>query len=222
VKWDWEGLAEYNGGVREVAPDPCVFRCGELENNQNGHYVTLTPEWQSFWFELCCKACFGRYSQNLSKGHSRWLALRWTSVGGTTTAFTNGHGLDQFRNYILDENRDADPAKIYTLVCGGATLTGTVVKNSKGTDMLKVDHFDGMKLPPPVETIDPNNDPRVFFANIITARWVKPQGGFKVIRFPQFRGKDVPIPLIANTDIYYPLNDLEEISAGIKPSPYYP
>ncbi len=219
VKWDWQGLAEYNGGVRPVAPDPCVFRCGELEDNRNGHYVALTREWQFFWFGLCCRIYFGRYSPNLPKNETNWLAHRWTSVGANTTAFTNGHGLEVFRNYVLNESMDAEDAKIYTLVCGGATLTGTIVKNSKGVDMLKVDHFDGTKPPPSVETIDPYNDPRVFFANIITGKNVKGKDGFKVVRFPQFRGKDIPVPLIANTDIYYPLSDLEEVTTGIKPSP---
>jgi hypothetical protein len=225
VKWDWEGLAQYSGGVRTVAPDPCVFRCGELENNLNGHYAALTREWQFFWFELCCKACFGRNSRNISKKHFNWLARRWTMVGATTTAFTNGHGLDHFRNYVLNSNLELEDPKIYTLVCGGATLTGTIVKNSNGIEMLQVDHFDGTKPPPPVETIDLDTDPRVFFATIITARRVKDRNnreGFKVIRFPQFKEKNTPVPLIANTDIYYPLSDLEEILTGIKPSAYYP
>jgi len=221
VKWDWEGLAEYNGSVRPVAPDPCVFRCGELENNRNGHFVALTREWQFFWFGLCCRIYFDGYSPTYPEKESNWLAHRWTSVGANTTAFTNGHGLEIFRNYVLNESMDSEDAKIYTLVCGGATLTGTVVRNSKGVDMLKVDHFDGTKLPPSVEIIDPYNDPRVFFANIITSKLVKGKSGFKVVRFPQFKGKDIPVPLIAKTDIYYPLSDLEEITTGVKPSPYY-
>lgn|GEM_PF-424714 len=221
VKFDWEGLAEYKGGVRDIAPDPCVFRCGELENNRNGHYVALTREWQFFWFDLCSGIYYGRYHRDLTKAEHRWLALRWTNVGASPTAFTNFHGLEKFRNYVLNESMDMELPKIYTLICGGATLTGTVVKNSKGVDMLKVDHFDGTKPPPPVETIDPYNDPRVFFANIITAKRIPGKAGFKVVQFPQFRGKDVPVPLLANTDIYYPLSDLEEITTGIKPPAYY-
>jgi len=220
VKWDWEGTVKFGTSFRKVAPDPCVFRCGELNDNEIGHYVDLTEAWQWFWFELCCKTSFGCYSRNLSRRKRTWLANRWEAVGGNWTAFTNGHGIDLFQNFILGERLDREPPAIYTLVCGGATLTGEVVRNGKGVDMLKVDHFDGGKPPPPVESIDLYADPRIFFANIITTKPVKDADkkdiGYRVVRFPQFRGKDVPVPLIANSDIYYPLSDLEEISTGVK------
>src|SRR5262249_54747140 len=108
---------------------------------------------------------------------------------------------------------------IYTLVCGGASLSGTTLTNSKGVQMLKVDHFDGTQSPPPVVTIDPYTDPRVFFATTVTS--VKIDNGYKVNRFPQYDGKDVPVPLIASKDIYYPINDLM-LDGTIKLSPYFP
>lgn len=247
VMWDWER----DGFEKVTRPNlPGVFRCGELGDASNGHYVPLTREWQFFWFDLCCKIYYGRYHQDLTPREYKHLAERWTVVGATTTAFTNHHGLDKFRNYVLDLRSEKEEPMIYTLVCGGATLAGTpelFKKGNKRTWMLKVARFDGRKPPPPVETIDPYTDPRVFFATTITNRRIKdrytipvvdertnPPGyqtkeireGYKVNAFPQFkkgnRLLDCPIPLIASKDIYYPLKDLVPLPAAEKPSPYFP
>jgi hypothetical protein len=219
VMWDWE-IDEFEGDVRGIAPAPCVFRCGERNNNLNGHYTMLNKEWQFFWFDLCCHVVFDCYHQELSKKEYDWLAGRWTGIGGNTTAFTNEKGLDTLRNYVTGERMNKDEAAIYTLVCGGATITGAPVKNDNGKWMLKVDHFDGEKPPPPVKTIDPYTDPRVFFANIISNK--KAKGGFKVFSFPQLKRMDVPIPLIASRDIYYPMDNLIEIETVHKTGPYFP
>jgi hypothetical protein len=50
--------------------------------------------------------------------------------------------------------------------------------------------------------------------------------GFLVNPFPQFAREggglaDCPVPLIANEDIYYPMEDLVVIEDGVKPSPYF-
>jgi hypothetical protein len=230
---------------------PSVFRCGDLDNHLNGHYTDLTREWQFFWFGLCCKVFYGRYHQELTKAEYRWLAPRWTSLGATKTAFTNFHGVDKFRNYVLDANREVeeDP-KIYTLVCGGASLAGALVPIQDGNQtrwMLKVEHFDGTQAPPPVETIDPYTDPRVFFATTIRGKRIKHEyevivfneetnppvretkkftEGFSINPFPQFHRNgvalDCPVPLIASKDIYFPLSQLVAIDDGQKPSPYFP
>ena len=246
VMWDWERDDFKVKGL--FRPNlPCVFRCGEIKDHNLGHYVPLTREWQFFWFDLCCKIVYGRYHQDLTKIEYHQLANKWTVVGGNTTAFTNKKGLDKFRNYVLKERLEKEDPKIYTLVCGGASLAGSLVpfvKGKKSKWMLKVNHFDGTRPPPPVETIDPYTDPRVFFANSITSKKIKgkynvinfeegsnlpnlkgkeyPDGGYSVNPFPQFDGKDVPVPLIAATDIYYPLTDLVSIDTGQKPSPYFP
>ena len=229
---------------------PGVFRCGDIDDHRNGHYTRLTREWQFFWFDLCCKIYYGRYHQDLTKEEYRWLANRWTSVGATTTAFTNLHGLDKFRNYVLDTNEGMEDPKIYTLVCGGASLAGTPVLFQKGNErrwMLKVEHFDGNKPPPPVETIDPERDPRVFYATTIRNKRIaheyeikvfdeqsNPPGlktesfkhGFAVNPFPQFKKNGIaqhcPVPLIARSDIYFPLSGLAAIEPGQKWNPYFP
>lgn len=206
---------------------PCVFRCGGLDDDYsgdssvNGHYVKLSAAWQWWMFDLASRIYYqGRTHEQLTQAELDYLGGKFTGVFANTTAFTNNHGFDVFQNYVLGENMESNelPA-IYTLVCGGASLGGEIVKNAQGAPMLKAAHFDGILPPPAVADIDPYSDPRVFFATTITN--VKVNGGYKVNRFPQYDGKDVPVPLVATRDIYYPLEDLLPY-VGIKRSPYCP
>lgn len=172
-------------------------------------------------FDLSCRIVYGRTHEALTAEEYDWLANRFTGVFGDRTAFCNMKGFDVKANFITGERLNDELPAIYTLVCGGASLSGTVVTNSKGRQMLKVRHFDGTQPPPSAETIDPYTDPRVFFATTITD--AKIDGGYKVNRFPQYQGRDVPVPLIASRDIYYPMSDLRIGGSGPeKPSPYFP
>ena len=227
---DWERLdwkTEHNSTPWRPSL-PCVFRCGDLDNPQNGHYSPLNRAWQFFAFDLACKSVYNRYHEQLTQAEYDWLADRFASVFGSTIAFCNqGRGFDDEAgnvNFIKGLRLGADLPAIYTLVCGGATLSGMIVINNKGAKMLKVDYFDGTLPPPDVKTIDPYTDTRVFFATTITG--VKVDGGYKVRRFAQYAHDglvpDVPVPLIARRDIYYPLQDLRAVSGLVKPKPYYP
>jgi len=201
-----------------------VFRCGDIENNQNGHYTKLNKEWQFFMFDLAGRVVFKRPYHELTGAEYEWLAGKFTSVYARTTAFCNGldNGFDQCVNYITGEQGNGQLPKIYTLVCGGASLVSrSVVTNTQGTQMLKVSRFDGTQPPPPIDTIDPYTDPRVFFATTITG--VRVNGGYKVNRFDQYDGSDVAVPLIASADIYFPVRDTHLYqAAGSKWSPYFP
>ena len=207
VKFQWQraDASEYHG--RDNLP--MVFRMGDVDNTNNGHYTRLTRDWQFFWFDLFCFVYFHRYHDELTKEEYRWLANRWTSVGAGDAAFCNKHGLNDCRNYVTGENADAEDPAIYTLVCSGASLDGVA-----GDKVLKVAHFDGAQPPPDVRTIDPYSDPRVFFATT--------GGDYHVYPFPQLGGLDVPVPIIASKDVYFSIADLERYEAPTKRKPYYP
>ena len=208
VKRDWE-RDDYKGVITRPGM-PMVFRMGELEDPRNGHYTRLTEEWQFFWFDLCSNIVYMRYHEELNRDEFLYLAKRVTALGSDDRAFTNEHGMNSFRNYLTGENPTAELPAIYTLVCGGASINGEVIG-----DMLKVDHFDGTQSPPNVHEIDPFTDPRVFFAVTVHA-------GPRVFHFPQLGGLDVPVPIIASRDIYYPLKDLVRYEDAYKRVPYYP
>ena len=206
-------FAKHEWAQADMGSRPAVQRVGEYSNHLNGHYTQFGMAWQFFAMDLASFIVFGKYHDGLNDAQYLWLANRLTQVYGSGVAFDNGKGLTTHKNYLTGENKDADEAEIYTLICTGASLGGVEVGN-----MLKVDHFDGTKSPPDVSTIDPYTDPRVFFATIIG----KGTSGYRVYRFDQLGGADVPIPFIAKRDVYYPLDDLEKYVSDSKRSCYYP
>ena len=234
VERDWE-CSRWASGVRDMGftnegerrhAVPCVFRLGDIEYI-DGHYTYLNKEWQFFTFDLMCLSYYGKPHGALSDVEYKWIANRWANVYHGTTAFTNRQGTNTNRDYVNDRNQDAEKGiGIYTLVCGGASLSGLVVTNSKRKQMLKVDAFDGTKPPPDVMTINVNTDPRIFFATIISDTRIN--SGYRTYRFSQLQNPtsgrvyDLPIPIIVSKPSYYPMDDLRIVVDGIKPSPYWP
>src|SRR6266508_3578801 len=109
VMWDWE-MDDFKKITRPNLP--AVFRCGEISDNSNGHYVNLTRAWQFFWFDLCAIIYYGRYHQELTPAEYESLADKWTALGATRRAFTNQHGLDKFRNYVTNDRLNKEEPKI--------------------------------------------------------------------------------------------------------------
>lgn len=215
---DWE-RSDFGGEIDR--PNlPCVFRCGTVEDSLNGHFTRLAREWQFFMFDLACFVVFGRYHADLNDSEYDWLSHKFTSVFAETTAFCNDHGFDRNINYVTGDLKNDTLPAIYTLVCGGASLAGGVVTNSEGRRILRVDHFDGTKSPPAVRTIDPYSDPRVFWATTITNS--KYNGGYGVYKFSQYDGADVAVPLVASSEIFFPMEFLAPYVATIRRSPYNP
>lgn len=218
VLFDWQ-RSDFTGTI--TRPNmPCVFRLGELENSNNGHYTQLTAAWQFFLADLIAMSVYGRAYGSLSRVEKVYIAKRTTAIYSDDRFITNNKGMDVYRNYLLDERMEKELPAIYTLVCGGASLAGEIVTNSRGAPMLKVEHFDGTKPPPPIDSIDWRNDPRVFFANSITG--TRKEDGYAVYRFPQLAGRDVPIPIVASRDVYFPLAFTRLLADGKKGYPYYP
>lgn len=213
VMWDWE-RDDFTGDI--LRPNlPCVFRLGDYGNTNNHHYTKLNKEWQFFWLALCAKVVYNKTLAQLTSLEYDYLAHKLTSVGANTTAFMNDHGLDVFRNWLLGERLGDEDPSLASLVCGGASVSG----ESFG-DYLRVYAFDGNNPPPLVSEIDPYQDPRVFFATTITS--VKIGNGYKVNKFSQFDGKDVPVPIVISKPIYFPMKYLVPVLETIKASPYYP
>jgi len=222
----WGGIprpcAQNSGGC------PGVMRVGDIENSDNGHNVPMNKDWQFFSFDLMAIVVYGRTHTALSQEEYNWLAQRWSSVYGDTTAFTNKTGAQSRHNWITGENAgQPDIALDLTRTCIGATHVGDVVQDSHGVDMVRLVSFDATNPPPLIDTIDVYSDLRIFFATTITN--TKVPGGYKVNRFPQLnepaRGifRDVPIPLLARWPVHYPLAAMRELAMTESvPSPYFP
>lgn len=185
---------------------PLVFRMGEYDNPKNLFAVKLTRELQFFWLDLVCLVLYNEHYRSLNGEKIQYAIRKTTALMTSKLAFCNGHGADIYRNYLTGENADAEDPTMYTIICDGASLQGVEVGK-----MLAVYHFDPDNLP---ADVNPFTDPRVF--------WATTGSDYHVNPFPQLDGKDVPVPIFCNSELYFPLVDLEKYVSPSKRKSYYP
>ena len=177
----------------------------------------MTEAWQWFMFGLLEIQAGG------SMTHDQ-LVQAFSSLYAGATAFCNGNGVDTHANYISGEiGTPAHPLPLpgfFPIICGGNVLTGEEV-TIKGIQYLQVEHLSGN--PPDLDDVNRNNYPWLIqLSTIITTKKLA-DGSYQVIRFPQMRGRDVPVPILAKEDVTYPLSKLQRLPMGAAvPSPYYP
>jgi hypothetical protein len=227
VLWDW--LTQYwGGGIRGISDarggTPDVFRMGELNDNKNSHFTDMTEQIQFFCFGLFSITYYGISYRKLNTTQWDILANKLKALYSNKRAFNNGKGLDIKRNYVTRKAGDKHLSEglpgIATIWTGGATGEGVKVINEFNEPMLKIRYFHKDAIPDP-DSIDPFTDTRVFFATNIYEKRVL--DGYAVGHFPMGVGglyQDVPVPIIASRDIYYPYFDMR--SCAGKPRPYFP
>ena len=178
---------------------PKRFGMPEVYNLEPTHATTLTPRIQYLSYRL--------FRQGAPSLDEKLAQSRWTSLMHYKRAFTNGQGFgnsnDPRANYITGENIEAQLPKFpKTLICGGATITGTI----EGS-LLKV-----YTLPPEVPTLEELTPWSYFHAVNSTS--------VRITRFPQGtvaeKGIYEPVlmPLIASKPVYYPLAWLDKLPLG--------
>ena len=174
----------------------------EIYNLEPSHATELTPRIQYLSYAL-----FKHGAPSLKEAFAQ---NRWKSLMHYKRAFTNGQGFgnsdDPRANYISGENLDAELPKFpKTLICGGATVTGTV----EGA-LLKVSTLSPDNLPTLEELIE---TPWLYF-HAVNSTWDR------ITRFPQGTVAELDIyepvlvPLIASRDVYYPLAWLDKLPLG--------
>jgi hypothetical protein len=212
------------GSIRTCAPCPEVFNLGEPLDNNDSYKFFLTREWQDFLFALFVKVAYNKKRSQLTEEEFEYLAQKWTNLMASNKAFTNGNGSWTRRNYILNTNiGEPDMAYDKIRTSGGASITGKEEENILHQKILRVNAFDGRLPPPHIDSIDPYTDTRVFFCTNIEADGT-------VSRFPQLSGvgaptpllsHDVPLAIISENPIFYPMSKLKKLPLGSnKPSPY--
>lgn len=213
------------GELRHCAADSCpeVFNLGSPLDNNSSYKFPLNQSWQIFSFGIFVKVGYNKKLNELTNDEYWYMANRWSAVYLSWIAFCNGMGSDKNHNYIMGTHPDRELMAYDKIrVCGGATITGKEEINSAGQPVLRVDTFNGLYGPPSVESINPFTDRRIFFADI-----VHPDG--HLTRFTQLNGygsptpilcKDVPVPIIADEPVYYPMWKLKKLPLG-SPVPFY-
>lgn len=208
------------GQIRSCAPCPEVFNLGSSVDNNSSYRYSLGQAWQIFSFGIFVKVGYNKRLNELTKEEFWYMAGKWSAVYYSWIAFcNNNNGSEVCHNYIMGTHPDKpDMAYDKIRVCGGAAITGEEELNSSGKAVLRVDTFNGLYGPPSIESINPFADSRIFFAS-----QVNPDG--HITRFPQLSGigsptpivcKDVPVPMIADEPVYYPMWKLKKLPLGSK------
>lgn len=172
----------------------------EVYNLEPTHVTELTPQRQYLSYAL-----FRHGAPSLDEK----LALsRWTALMHYKRAFTNQQGFgdssDPRANYITGENLDAELPKFpKTLICGGATITGTIEGALlKVTTLRSVPSLDELLA-----------TPWLYFHAVNST-------SVRITRFPQGTVAElgiyepVLVPLFASRDVYYPLAWLDKLPVG--------
>jgi hypothetical protein len=165
------------------------------------HNVVLTEPLQKLWRNL----------------NPQLTDEQWTLCLGNTLAFTNNTGFPGHRNYVTGAEPNAkDPKMDFARVCGGTILKEKYVRDG----MLYFEFIDTRQPIPPVDYVI--NHPYLWFEAVNIAE----SAGKPVIRMFKGRwGVPVYMPLLASQDVYYPVELLTKLPAGIAvlPSVYeYP
>ena len=175
----------------------------EIYNLEPSHATDIDEAIQRLWYAL-----FRHGAPSLKEAFAK---RRWSAILRHDKAFTNNQGYgddnDPRRNYILGENLDAKECPKFpkTLICGGATVTGTV----EGA-LLKVSTLSPDNLPTLEELLE---TPWLYF-HAVNSTWDR------ITRFPQGTVAEMDIyepvlvPLIASRDVYYPLAWLDKLPLG--------
>lgn len=206
VKHDYE----LGDDLRDNLPE--VFRL----NPQ--HYVEMTGDVQEFMFWLLSNE-MDKVGATLEQKKAAW---RYLYDGAR--AFTNGRGVEKFRDYITPANSSAANPGLSTLICGGNVLTGEQVMakwDNVIEPCLQVDTL--ADYPPLIYDLDRDHHPYwISYATISTLKGL-PNGTHQVTRFsaPKMMGANAPVPIMASRPVVIPLWMLKPINIGSPvPSPY--
>lgn len=203
VLHDWlSGAIDPPYTVREVAPDPEVFRIGVKNDHKSHDKVRLNREQQFFWADLLAMHKYGKLLANCNDDEARFIRGKFGALIGPSVAFTN-RATPECRNYVSDIGKGYGEPALAALLCGGCTIwvkpAGT---NIRGVAMVEVFSFlDGESLPQVTPAL--LLDPRVLWATAIFAREsVRP---FSTLG----EGVGVPYPLITAERYYFPASGVQ-------------
>ena len=180
----------YNGAVRAVHGLPETVKV-----NDKFGFVLLTKPLQFAWYDWCRF----RTTQNDTNNKTSFRSL--TTDG---RAFTNRYGSTTCANYVTGDNLDAEPMRLFPLLCGGAYIK---IVGGVGTAELT---FETMSSTEDVTQYNPTTHPYLFYSAVNSVRseiWVDNVNGTKqvwngkwdehqAIPFHQFDYKAI-VPIIA-------------------------
>lgn len=189
--------------LKTVSGTPAIFPCSNLNEYPTTNWCFFSEKWQWFLMDLLSLSKYQKRYILLNRVQQFFILRAFKGMTGSTNAFNNGKGTDDFKCYPTKQNMNRPEPRWESLVCAGNYVYSQYepVKNSHGDWMVKLFSFLEEETPP-LPSLD---DPRVQVATII-----RRDGTLR--GFPQLKGAKSYFPFLTKAPVYYPLNDLQRVS----------
>jgi len=191
-------------------------------------FVSLTPEWQWFWYRNLIFCAFGHYDENkLNKKQTEDMHKAWLWMTKGTEMVTNRHGPETHWEVITGKSKNKGNEYIAHdgLLAGGNIIKITGEKISKGGQtMYPFESMDGSKPPPDINTVNVETRPDLFHRATISHFEELDDGTFRVDPFPQLEKYNAHTVFlnISLGQNYVPVNRVELLNGYETPNPYNP
>lgn len=208
--------------VREGAPggDPCVWNmCERVDYRQDASPSCPFPEaWQWFAADLLALSAYGRRLTALTRTEYGTVVKGFTALYANHRALCNGTGFPKTNNYVEREITGEKTRFDKIRRCGTDSVTGEIVRDSKGHAIIRLDSFYLDDNPPTEYGLEILYDPRVAVAtNIYPAGVV---GNFPPGSLPAYT--TIVYPFLTRVPVYYPLEYCERYEGARRPIGYRP
>lgn len=165
--------------------------------------VKLTEELQWFWFRQMVLSYFGHTDMSkLTRKEMNFMENAWRGITKGHTAFCNGKGTDDHRDFIRNEHKNKELPVLWENTCGGSLVElNSRAKYAKGYKVktLRTSDYDKWKDwtfvdHPQFFTFGVNATP--FLTGTKDTYTIK--GPWKVDPMHYLDGKHVPVPILSD------------------------
>ncbi len=205
-----------------------IARPETITTYRKDKFVSLTPEWQWYWYRNLIYCAFGHFDESkLNKEQKRDMHKAWLWLIKGTEMVTNRHGPETHWEVITGENRNKGHDYIAHdgLLAGGNIIRITGEKIRKGgQDLYPFELLDGSQSPPDINEVNVETRPDLLQRATISHFERLDDGTFRVDPFPHLEKYNAHT-VILNISIgqnYVPVNRIMFLDRYEIPNPYNP
>ena len=192
------------------------------------NFVTLSPEWQWFWYRNLIYCAFGHFDENqLNKEQTEDMHKAWLWLTKGTEMVTNRHGPETHWEIITgrSKNKGQDYIAHDGLLAGGNVIRITGEKIRKGGQTLyPFESLDGRKPPPDINEVNVETRPDLLQRATISHFEKLDDGTYRVDPFPHLSKYNAHTVIlnISKGQNYVPVNRVKLLDHYERPNPYNP
>lgn len=191
-------------------------------------FVSLTPEWQWYWYLNLIYCAFGHFDESkLNKEQKRDVHKAWLWLIKGTEMVTNRHGPETHWEVITGEskNKGQDYIAHDGLLSGGNIIRITGEKIRKGgQDLYPFESLNGSQSPPEINKVNVETRPDLLHRATISHFEQFDDGTSRVDPFPHLEKYNAHTVIlnISTAQNYVPANRIMFLDSPKRPNPYNP